>query len=188
MLPESPRPEGALGLADYPEHMKLDHQLCFLVYRIHLRLNALYRPLLEPLGLTYPQYLVMLVLWEQGQMTVGQLGERLKLDSGTLSPLLKRLMTQGLVDRQRNPADERQVLVQPSAAGKALWDQARDIPQRLGACIAAGTSPAPGPGGLAAKDVQGAEAAIQTGAFLGQILAGLEAARSLEACGPDGHD
>jgi DNA-binding MarR family transcriptional regulator len=98
-------------------------------------MTKLYKPLLDPLGLTYPQYLVMLVLWERDGETVGQLGERLFLDSGTLTPLLKRLEAQGLLQRQRDAADERRVLLQLSPAGRAL----RAAP---GACRA-GLLPAP---------------------------------------------
>ena len=90
----------------------LDHQLCFALYSASLAMTKLYKPLLDPLGLTYPQYLVMLVLWEHDGLTVSQLGERLALDSGTLTPLLKRLEAAGLVQRLRDAADERRVLLQ----------------------------------------------------------------------------
>lgn len=95
---------------DRPE-LLLDNQLCFLFHRITRDLTAAYRPLLTDLGLTYPQYLVMLVLWEQDGRTVGDLGRDLCLDSGTLSPLIRRLVSAGLVDKTRNPRDERQVTV-----------------------------------------------------------------------------
>jgi MarR family transcriptional regulator, organic hydroperoxide resistance regulator len=106
----------------------LDHQLCFALYAASLAMTKLYKPLLDPLGLTYPQYLVMLVLWEQDGASVGELGERLALDSGTLTPLLKRLEAAGLVQRLRDAADERRVLLQLTAAGRALKARARRVP------------------------------------------------------------
>ena len=113
--------------ADTP-WLKLDHQLCHALYAASLAMTKLYKPLLEPLGLTYPQYLVMLVLWEGDGVTVGQIGERLALDSGTLTPLLKRLEASGLVLRLRDAADERRVLLQLSAAGRALKARAAQVP------------------------------------------------------------
>jgi DNA-binding MarR family transcriptional regulator len=106
----------------------LDRQLCFALYSASLAMTKLYKPLLEPLGLTYPQYLVMLVLWEGDGLTVSQVGERLALDSGTLTPLLKRLESAGLVQRLRDAADERRVLLQLTPAGRALKAQARKVP------------------------------------------------------------
>ncbi len=111
--------------------LQLDHQLCFALYSASLAMTKLYKPLLEPLGLTYPQYLVMLVLWEQEGLTVSQVGERLSLDSGTLTPLLKRLETQGLLQRLRDTADERRVLLQLSPAGRALKQQALAVPEAV---------------------------------------------------------
>ncbi|MCU0278765.1 MAG: MarR family transcriptional regulator [Candidatus Nanopelagicales bacterium] len=115
-----------------PAQLLLDNQLCFLFHRIARDLNAAYRPLLADLGLTYPQYLVMLVLWERDGRTVGELGQELCLDSGTLSPLLRRLEAMELVERQRDPADERRVTVHLSREGWALRRRARNIPQALG--------------------------------------------------------
>ena len=112
-----------------PEHLLLDQQLCFALYAASRSVTGLYRPLLEPLGLTYPQYLVMLVLWERDGLTVRELGQRLQLDSGTLTPLLKRLQTAGLVDRQRRTEDEREVDIRLTEAGLALRDQASDVPK-----------------------------------------------------------
>ena len=109
----------------------LDKQLCFALYSSSLAMTKLYKPLLEPLGLTYPQYLVMLVLWEQEGLTVSQVGERLSLDSGTLTPLLKRLESQGLLQRLRDTADERRVLLQLSPAGRALKQQALAVPEAV---------------------------------------------------------
>ncbi len=109
----------------------LDHQLCFALYAATRAMTQAYQPLLAPLGLTYPQYLVMLVLWEGDGVTVGALGQRLQLDSGTLTPLLKRLAAAGLVSRQRDDVDERVVRVSLTAAGRALRRKAVDIPHRL---------------------------------------------------------
>jgi DNA-binding MarR family transcriptional regulator len=109
----------------------LDNQLCFALYSASLAMTKLYKPLLESLGLTYPQYLVMLVLWEQEGLTVSALGERLSLDSGTLTPLLKRMESSGLLLRQRSSEDERRVEVTLTAAGRKLKTQAASIP----ACV-----------------------------------------------------
>ena len=117
--------------ADAAEWLRLDRQLCFALYAGSLAMTKLYKPLLAPLGLTYPQYLVMLVLWEQDELAVSQLGERLSLDSGTLTPLLKRLEQAGLLARRRDAADERRVLVRMTAAGQALQAQALSIPTQL---------------------------------------------------------
>ena len=87
------------------EMLKLDHQLCFALYSSSLAMTKMYKPMLEPLGLTYPQYLAMLVLWEDDGLAVSELGQRLQLDSGTLTPLLKRLESSGLLQRRRDSAD-----------------------------------------------------------------------------------
>ena len=114
----------------------LDSQLCFLVYRLHRALNERYRPVLADLGLTYPQYLVMLVLWESEPVTVGDLGARLHLDSGTLSPLLKRMEGAGLVTRTRSVDDERSVRISLTGAGRDLRTRAKHVPVWIGSCIA----------------------------------------------------
>jgi DNA-binding MarR family transcriptional regulator len=111
--------------------LRLDNQLCFAVYAAAHAFNATYKPLLEPLGLTYPQYLVMLVLWQEDRVTVSAIGGRLGLDSGTLTPLLKRLEAAGLVSRLRDASDERQVRITLTAAGRALKQKAKGIPQDL---------------------------------------------------------
>jgi MarR family transcriptional regulator, organic hydroperoxide resistance regulator len=111
--------------------LDLDKQVCFALYSASRSLTALYRPLLERLGLTYPQYLVMLVLWERGDTSVKRLGEALRLDSGTLSPLLKRLEAAGLVSRLRDPADERSVVIALTAAGRTLKRKASSIPRAI---------------------------------------------------------
>jgi MarR family transcriptional regulator, organic hydroperoxide resistance regulator len=119
--------------ADRAEWLKLDRQLCFALYSASLAMTKLYKPLLDPLGLTYPQYLVMLVLWEGDGLTVGQVGERVALDSGTLTPLLKRLEAQGLVQRLRDAQDERRVLLRLTPAGRALKTKAFAVPEAIGA-------------------------------------------------------
>ena len=110
---------------------RLDDQLCFALYAASRAVTAAYRPLLTELKLTYPQYLVMLVLWEEGRANVGRLCERLQLDSGTLSPLLKRLESVGYVTRERSSDDERRVEVVLTAAGKRLQTKASRVPERL---------------------------------------------------------
>ncbi|GAB2787174.1 MarR family winged helix-turn-helix transcriptional regulator [Dyella kyungheensis] len=118
-----------------PDQLLLDQQLCFALYAASRSVTGLYRPLLEPLGLTYPQYLVMLVLWEQDGLTVRELGQRLQLDSGTLTPLLKRLQSAGLITRQRRQQDEREVDIRLTDAGLALRDKASGIPECLAQCM-----------------------------------------------------
>lgn len=122
--------------ASPPDWLALDHQLCFALYAASLAMTKAYKPLLAPLGLTYPQYLVLLVLWEHDGVAVSRLGERLTLDSGTLTPLLKRLEAQGLLQRRRDPADERRVLLHLTATGRALRSQAQAVPQAI-ACATA---------------------------------------------------
>jgi DNA-binding MarR family transcriptional regulator len=114
----------------------LDNQLCFLFHRISRDLTAVYRPLLSELGLTYPQYLVMLVLWESDGLGVGEIGHRVCLDSGTLSPLLRRLQGAGLVERRRDADDERRVTVHLTDEGRALRARAVRVPSSLAARVA----------------------------------------------------
>lgn len=116
--------------------LRLDQQLCFALYSSSLAMTKLYKPLLAPLGLTYPQYLVMLVLWEADGLAVGQLGQRLSLDSGTLTPLLKRLEALGHLERRRAQDDERRVDIFLTPAGRKLRRLALDIPGQL-ACASA---------------------------------------------------
>ncbi|MDR6626321.1 MarR family transcriptional regulator [Caulobacter segnis] len=113
------------------EILRLDNQLCFALYGAANRMTRLYRPILDALGLTYPQYLAMLVLWEQSPRTVGALGDALDLDSSTLTPLLKRLEASGLVERHRDPGDERRVIVALTEKGQALREQAVSVPEKL---------------------------------------------------------
>ncbi len=111
--------------------MQLDQLLCFPVYAATNLFGRLYRPLLDKIGLTYPQYLAMLVLWEFGTQSVGELGARLYLDSGTLTPLLKRLEAAGWVSRERSATDQRRVEVSLTAAGRALKKKAVEVPRAL---------------------------------------------------------
>lgn len=108
--------------------LQLDNQLCFALYSTSLAMTKLYKPMLEEMGLTYPQYLAMLVLWEQDGLTVSELGERLYLDSGTLTPLLKRMESAGLLSRIRAVEDERRVHITLTAAGRKLKARAAKIP------------------------------------------------------------
>ena len=122
-----------MDLPDDGDPLDLDRQVCFPLYAASNLLNRLYRPMLADLGLTYPQYLVMLVLWQQAPQTVGTLGEMLYLDSGTLTPLLKRMETAGLVSRTRDPQDERRVLIDLTDKGRALRSAAENVPAALAA-------------------------------------------------------
>lgn len=115
------------------DELSLDQQVCFPLYAASRAVTAVYRQELEALGLTYPQYLVMLALWERDGRGVGDLCEALALDTGTLSPLLKRLAATGLVERVRSAADERRVEIRLTEPGRALRARARDIPTRLAA-------------------------------------------------------
>lgn len=113
----------------------LDRQLCFPLYACAREVVKRYTPYLEEIGLTYTQYITMLVLWETPCMTSKQIGKRLRLDSGTLTPVLKKLEQRGLILRRRDEADERNLLVELTEDGKNLRERAVEIPQRLGACL-----------------------------------------------------
>lgn len=116
----------------YPQ-LELGNQLCFALYSASRAVTRAYAPLLDELGITYPQYVTLLVLWEEPEkpLAVGELGARLHLDSGTLTPLLKRLEQMGLVDRRRDAADERRVLVSLTAEGVAMREGALVVPERI---------------------------------------------------------
>jgi DNA-binding MarR family transcriptional regulator len=124
-MPDSP-PTDQQAQAD--AMLLLDNQLCFALYSTSLAMSRVYQPLLGALGITYPQYLALLVLWERDGLSVSELGERLFLDSGTLTPLLKRLEAAGLVSRLRAVDDERRVHITLTPAGRALKEQAAGIP------------------------------------------------------------
>jgi MarR family transcriptional regulator, organic hydroperoxide resistance regulator len=115
--------------ADWP--LQLDNQICFAVYSTAHAFNRVYKPLLDRLGLTYPQYLVMLVLWERDDVPLKDIGERLFLDSGTLTPLLKRMETADLIKRTRSTTDERQVLIALTPKGQVLKEKARAVPEGI---------------------------------------------------------
>lgn len=117
------------------EAMKLNNQLCFPLYAAARQVVSLYTPFLKPLGLTYTQYIVFLSLWEKDGVTVGELGSKLYLDNGTLTPLLKKLQTQGYVDRNRAQDDERVVLITLTDKGRALREQVKEIPFKVASCF-----------------------------------------------------
>ena len=115
--------------------LKLENQLCFPLYAAARQVVALYTPYLKELGLTYTQYIVFLVLWEKDGIPVGEIGDKLYLDNGTLTPLLKKLEAAGYLTRSRDKADERVVIVSLTDKGRALKEKAKDIPCQIGACI-----------------------------------------------------
>lgn len=117
------------------EQLKLSNQVCFPLYAVSKEITRRYTPFLQALDLTYPQYLAMLVLWEKDGQSVGEIGERLYLDSGTLTPLLKRLQAKGLVERSRSSQDERSVIIRLTDAGKALEHRAADVPGQMDGCL-----------------------------------------------------
>ena len=120
---------------NYREAMKLSNQLCFPLYAAARNVTNLYTPWLKPLGLTYTQYLVFLVLWERDGLSVSEIGEKLMLDNGTLSPLLKKMEQAGYVERRRSRADDRVVEITLTEKGKALQEQAKDVPENVAGCI-----------------------------------------------------
>ena len=117
------------------ESMKLDSQLCFPLYAASRKVVNLYTPHLKPLGITYTQYIMFLVLWEKDGITVGELCKRLMLDTGTVTPMLKNTEKQGLIKRNRSEEDERVVVVSLTEDGKALYKKARTIPEKIGSCV-----------------------------------------------------
>ncbi len=118
------------------EQLKLDNQLCFPVYAASRLIIREYQPLLDKLGLTYPQYLVLLVLWEQDSITVNEIAHKLILNTNTVTPLLKRMESQGIVTRNREGSDERKVIVRLTEKGRQMQVEAAKIPEQLGAEIA----------------------------------------------------
>ena len=117
------------------EQLKLDNQLCFPLYACSRYITRLYTPVLEAMGLTYTQYITLLVLWEKDGLSMKELGEKLYLDSGTLTPLLKKLESQGLIERTRSKDDERSVLIKLTKKGSALEESAADIPEKIAGCV-----------------------------------------------------
>lgn len=119
---------------DYKEAMKLSNQLCFPLYAAARNVTGLYTPYLKEFGLTYTQYIVFLVLWEKDGITVGEICEKLMLDNGTVSPLLKKMEQSGYVTRKRSSEDDRVVLISLTKEGKALQEKAKDVPKKVAGC------------------------------------------------------
>jgi DNA-binding MarR family transcriptional regulator len=113
------------------EALPLDEQLCFAIYSVNIAINRIYRPVLEQLGVTYPQYLVLSALWQRDGQTIGAIAARLSLESSTITPLVKRLQSAGFVERERNQGDERQVIVTLSAKGKSLHQESKCLSEKL---------------------------------------------------------
>ncbi|MBR3418727.1 MAG: MarR family transcriptional regulator [Oscillospiraceae bacterium] len=120
---------------NYKEAMKIENQLCFPLYAAARTVTGLYTPYLKELKLTYTQYIVMLVLWEKDGVTVGEICKKLMLDNGTVSPLLKKMSALGYLDRNHSKDDERSVLIYLTEQGRALQEQAKDIPVKVGKCV-----------------------------------------------------
>ena len=120
---------------NYREAMKLDNQLCFPLYAASRMITSLYTPYLKPLGLTYTQYILFLVLWEKDALTVGEICKRLMLDSGTLSPILKKLRRQGYIEKQQSVSDERSYIITLTEKGRELQMRAKDVPLQVGSCV-----------------------------------------------------
>ena len=120
---------------NYKEAMKLKNQLCFPLYAVARHIVNLYTPFLKPLGLTYTQYLVFLVLWEKDGISVSEICEKLMLDNGTLSPLLKKMAKEGYIKRNRSAKDDRVVIVVLTDKGKDMQIKAKDVPKNVGACV-----------------------------------------------------
>lgn len=117
------------------ESMKLDSQLCFPLYAASRKIVSKYTPYLKPLGITYTQYIMFLVLWEKDEITVGDLCRRLMLDTGTVTPMLKNTEKQGLIKRARSEEDERVVVITLTEEGKALYKKAKELPGKVGSCV-----------------------------------------------------
>ncbi|GGT14936.1 MarR family winged helix-turn-helix transcriptional regulator [Streptomyces chromofuscus] len=150
--------------------LRLNEQICFSLHSAARAFGGVYRVILKDLGLTYPQYLVMLVLWEHGDLPVKKLGEQLRLDSGTLSPLLKRLEAAGLVRRERSARDERSVEVRLTEEGVALREQALEVPVRIAAAT-----------GFDVEEIRGLRARLDELTTALDAAARAEAARAAES-------
>lgn len=120
---------------DYKEAMKLDKQLCFPIYAAARAVTSAYTPYLKSIGLTYTQYILFLVLWEKDGQTVGEICRRLMLDSGTLSPVLKKLRQEGYIEKLQSPVDERSFIITLTEKGRALQEKAKNIPLQVGKCV-----------------------------------------------------
>jgi len=122
-------------MADKYQCLKLDNQLCFPLYAVSKEIVRKYKPFLDEVDLTYTQYIVMMVVWEDEQVSVKEMGKKLFLDSGTLTPVLKTLEKKGLIERTRSKEDERNLIVTLTPSGKALKDKAVEIPAKMGGCL-----------------------------------------------------
>ena len=122
-------------MADKYQCLKLDNQLCFPLYAVSKEIVRKYKPFLDEVNLTYTQYIVMMVVWEDERVSVKEMGKKLFLDSGTLTPVLKTLEKKGLIERTRSKEDERNLIVTLTPSGKALKDKAVDIPAKMGGCL-----------------------------------------------------
>ena len=122
-------------MADKYQCLKLDNQLCFPLYAVSKEIVRKYKPFLDEVDLTYTQYIVMMVVWEDERVSVKEMGKKLFLDSGTLTPVLKTLEKKGLIERTRSKEDERNLIVTLTPSGKALKDKAVDIPTKMGGCL-----------------------------------------------------
>ena len=120
---------------DYREAMKLDNQLCFPLYAAARNVTSLYTTWLKPLGLTYTQYITFLVLWEKDGISVSEIGNKLMLDNGTLSPMLKKLEQSGYIERKRSKDDDRVVIITLTQKGRDMQEKAKEIPEKVGSCI-----------------------------------------------------
>ena len=120
---------------DWHEAMKLDNQICFPLYAAARYVTGLYTPYLKELGLTYTQYITFLVLWEKDGISVSEIGDRLMLDNGTLSPMLKKMEQAGYIERKRSAGDDRVVIVSLTKKGRDLQEKAKEIPMKVGGCI-----------------------------------------------------
>lgn len=117
------------------EALKLGSQLCFPLYAASRKIINAYTPILKPLGITYTQFIVFMVLWENDNLAVGEIGARLHLDNGTLTPLLKKMEKEGYISRKRSPQDERTVIISLTKEGLKMKDKARDIPKKIKSCV-----------------------------------------------------
>lgn len=117
------------------EALKLGSQLCFPLYAASRKIINAYTPILKPLGITYTQFIVFMVLWENDNLAVGEIGARLHLDNGTLTPLLKKMEKEGYISRKRSPQDERTVIISLTKDGLKMKDKARDIPKKIKSCV-----------------------------------------------------
>ena len=123
------------GTMDGYDALKLDNQICFPLYVCSKEIIRKYHPYLDPLGITYTQYITMMALWEKGDMTIKDLGSELHLDSGTLTPLVRKMEEKGFVDRIRDPDDERSVIVKVTSEGMGLRDKVKHVPESVGRCM-----------------------------------------------------